>query len=113
MIKKNPETYAEVMALKNVLEITKYYNVSQEFLDAAYDFLMADKTNRISISKGSISFYNASGNNIKSYTADNTSLIDGLVLTALTLTIIPHYTSSSGSGGGGGFSSNNNNNNNH
>ena len=58
MIKK-PETYNELKVVKNVLAITKYYNVSKEFLDEAYDFVMKDKKNYIQCMKTKIVFHYA------------------------------------------------------
>lgn len=113
MMKKNPETYNELKLVNNLLRLSSYYAVSQEFLDEAYDFLMKDKNNKIQAGKTLIRFVEGS-NIVKEFSAQlKTLTIDGLVLTASILTIIPHYEPSSySSGGSGGGSSNNNNNNN-
>ena len=113
MIKKNPETYREMKALNNILQISKYYNTSDEVLNEAYDFIMKSPDNSISCSKNRIKFVESSNSNIiKEYITDPVTAIDGLNITSTLLTIIPHYNPSSYSYGGGSSSNNNNNNNN-
>ncbi len=56
MLKTNPETYRELKAMKNATEIAKYYNVSTNFVDDAYDFLIADPGNEIRIDDDIITF---------------------------------------------------------
>ena len=96
MIKTNPETLNEIKAVKNVLTIAKYYNVSQEFLDEAYDYIMANKEHKIQGQITQIKFMNGNTTE-KIFSVDRPSMsIDGLILTATFLSIIPHYTPSSG-----------------
>ena len=122
MINRNPETLNEIRIVRNVLSLSNYYNVSQEFLDKAYDFLKESKDHEIRSDVTGIHFYKGSAV-IQSFRATLTSAtIDGLILSATALTIIPHYvphsysssssSSSSGGSSGGGSSNNNNNNNN-
>ncbi|MBP5678917.1 MAG: hypothetical protein J6X28_03720 [Bacilli bacterium] len=128
MINRNPETLSELRLVRNVLAISKYYTVSQEFIDEAYDFLKAGSSRHIAGYTSTISFYEGS-KVVKSFQVDRPiSSIDGIYVSATTLRITPHYTPSSYSGFGGGSSfgsssgsswsgsssnNNNNNNNNH
>ena len=116
MIKKNPETLNEIKAVRNVLSIAKYYNVSQEFIDEAYDFIIASSNHSIRCGTSSISFYDGA-QMVKTFAVDRPQMsIDGLTVTAILLTVIPHYVPMSSGGGGGGWSSgggSSNNNNNH
>ena len=108
MLNRNPQTYHEIVSVKNVLELAKYYEVSEEFLDEAYDFISASKENTI---VADINYIFFKKNNIitKQFTANlKTSSIDGLTITSTLLTVIPHYTPSSGSYSGGSSSNNNN-----
>ena len=68
MLNRNPETYNEIKTVNNILQISNYYTVSQNFLDNAYDFLMQDPKNKINCLKTLIHFQDASGKNVKSYT---------------------------------------------
>lgn len=116
MIKKNPETYNELVLVKNVLKIQEYYNVSQDFIDAAYDFLNENKNASIQCNSDSILFLDENKNTVKSYkTYLVEHSIDGLVVYSSYYNVISHYepgTSSGGSHGGGSSNNNNNNNNN-
>ena len=112
MLKRNPETYNEVVHLRKMLELAKYYQVSSEVLDEISDFVLESPKNIVICDTNSIVL--KSGENIyKTFQANKISnIIDGLKLSAVSLIVIPHYTPSSGGGYSGGSSSNNNNNNN-
>ena len=112
MLNRNPETLNEIRTVRNILAITRYYDVSQSFLDEAYDFIVANPGNTIKISNNLISFTDVNNSLVKTFNIQNekglaerilNSLtepkIDGLVLTAKMLKIIPHYTSYSSSDG--------------
>lgn len=114
MLNKKPETYNELILSRNILAISHYYQVSQEFIDEAYDFIVANPTGSIVCGEDRITFKNEQASIIKVFAA--TSLrkneIDALIVKKDNLNIVPHYTSSSSSGSGGSSSNNNNNNNN-
>lgn len=113
MIKKNPETYNELRTVHNLMQLNSYYKVSQEFLDEAYDFIMLNPNNTINCGKTDIRFVKTNGETTKTFETNHTStVIDGLIVSSTSLTIIPHYNLHSYSGGGGSSSNNNNNNNN-
>ena len=108
MIKKNPETYNEIKAVSNVLRISNYYNVSQSFIDDAYDFIMLDPNNKIDCLNTSIQFIDAKGNQVKKYSVDKSTSVDAMVVTQNTISITPTYRpyhSYGGYGGGGSYSS--------
>ncbi len=115
MIKK-PETVNEIKALKHVLNITNYYQVSNTFLEEAYNFITKDTNNKINFGKSTIQFFNGS-NVVEKFAVKciKPNVVDGLVISTLVFTLLPHYNPSYSSGGGssfGGGSSNNNHNNN-
>lgn len=115
MIKTNPETLNEMRALRNIMTINKYYSVSEEFLNQAYDFIIEKKTNIIRCNTTEITF-NQGLKTIKTFKCKPPIQgIDGLIVKQTSITIIPHYEPSHYTGGGsysGGSSNNNNNNNN-
>ena len=53
---KNPETYKELIQVNNILKITEYYNVSQDFIEEAYNFILSDSSNLIECSIDKIFF---------------------------------------------------------
>ena len=115
MLNRNPETYNEIVHLKKMLDLAKYYNISTEVLDEISDFVLENKKNSVVCDLNKIVLKNAKGEEHKVYKASKlSSSIDGLTLTSASLVVIPHYTPSSSGGGysGGGSSNNNNNNNN-
>ena len=77
-----------------------------------YDFLGANKQNRIVTTQNMITFYTGNNmiKNISVSPINNT--FDGITMSDNKFVIIPHYTPSDSSGSSGGSSSNNNNNNN-
>ena len=112
MINRNPQTYNEMKQAEKVLDLARYYKISQTVLDEIYDFIMASPNNTVDANKTRL-FLKTDGNVVKEYAIECTySGIDGIRLSALALTLIPSFTSSSGgSRSSGGGSSNNNNNN--
>ena len=114
MLNRNPETYNEIVHLKKMLDLAKYYQISAEVMDEISDFILASPKNTVVCDKTRI-VLKANGVEQKTFAAAKiSSAIDGLTLSAASLVVIPHYTPSSGGGGysGGGSSNNNNNNNN-
>ena len=120
MLKKNPETYNEIVHYKKMMDLVKYYQLSEEVLNEISDFILADSKNSVECSETRM--YLKQGNNV--YKTFNITLldktIDGLILSLSSLVIIPHYSysssrsgSSSSSSSSGGGSSNNNNYNNY
>ncbi len=113
---KEPETYEELIRMKKCVDLTKYYELTQEELNLIYNFLTTNKNGVIKANKNSITLM--IGNDASTAQVINsrcrTATIDGLVMSNLTFNVISHYTPSSGGGGrsSGGSSSNNNNNNN-
>lgn len=98
MIKKKPETYNEIILVRNILEFTKYYEVSQTFIDDAYDFLIADKKNIISCNDDTITFLDGMGTVVKEYYAIQTIVnrLGSLTLTPTSINVVtrPDYSPS-------------------
>ncbi|MBR6820621.1 MAG: hypothetical protein IKM55_00155 [Bacilli bacterium] len=114
MLNRNPETYNEIVHLKKMLDLAKYYQLSAEVMDEVSDFILADPKNTV-VCDASRMVLKSNGTEQKTFAvAKMSSAIDGLTLSAASLVVVPHYTPSSGGGGysGGGSSNNNNNNNN-
>ena len=114
MLNRNPETYNEIVHLRKMLDLAKYYSLSEETLDEVSDFVLADPKNTV-VCDASRMVLKANGVDQKTFAvAKKSSTIDGLTLSLASLVVIPHYTPSSSRSGGysGGGSSNNNNNNN-
>lgn len=120
-MKKEPETYEELIRMKRCIELTKYYELSEKELDQIYDFLENNKDGKVICKKNSISL--VLKNNLSNATVISSrcisSSIDGIIMSNTVFNVIPHYTPSSSSHYGGGSSSsssytntNNNNNNN-
>ena len=120
-MKKEPETYEELIRMKRCIELTKYYELSEKELDQIYDFLENNKDGKVICKKNSISL--VLKNNLSNATVISSrcisSSIDGIIMSNTVFNVIPHYTPSSTSHYGGGSSSsssytntNNNNNNN-
>lgn len=111
---KEPETYEELIRKKRCIDLTKYYELSQQDLEKIYDFLEKNSNGEVRCGEQNISLI--IGNNLSDATTIITKLvssnIDGLVMSNTKFNIIPHYTPSSNDRYGGGSSSNNNNNNN-
>ena len=111
MLNRNPETYNEIVHLKKMLDLAKYYALSAEVMDEVSDFILANPKNSV-VCDSSNMVLKSNGAEYKTFAvAKTSSAIDGLTLTAKSLVIVPHYTPSSGGGYSGGSSSNNNNNN--
>ena len=107
-----PQTYKEIIRLKNCLELQKYVpEVDDDFLQKIYDFLGAPDHN-IQIAEEFLHFYE-SGNIVESVKItprpyDYTSL----TCSGVGLHITRPYVSNDSYGDSGGSSNNNNNNNN-
>lgn len=114
MLKRNPETYNELILSRNILSISRHYQVSQEFIDEAYDFLITNQNGAIVGGRDKIIFKDDKGAIQKIFSANllNPQLVDSLTITKSGINIVSHYSSSSGSSSGGSSSNNNNNNNN-
>ena len=110
---KEPETYNELVRVKQCMDLASHYSVSEDTIDEIYNFMSLNPANYLTATASVISLISATGNIFKSiptYLKD--SSIDGLKLTNSGFTLYPHYTPSSGSYSGGSSSNNNNNNNN-
>ena len=111
---KEPETYEELIRKKRCIDLTKYYELSENELDQIYDFLTTNKNGTVRCGNGNIAL--VVGNNIEEATVIVarciSTAIDGIVMSNSLFNVIPHYTSSSDYSSSGGSSSNNNNNNN-
>ena len=107
-----PKTYNEVIRKKRCYELAKYFDVTNELLVDIYDFLGANKQNRIVTTQNMITFYTGNNmiKNISVSPINNT--FDGITMSDNKFVIIPHYTPSDSSGSSGGSSSNYNTNNN-
>ncbi len=109
-----PQTYEELIRMKRCVELTKYYELSEEELERIYQFL--EQNPDASVKGGRQNLALITGNDVQNAQVIITrcidSGIDGLQMSRTVFKVIPHYTPSSGSGGSGGSSSNNNNNNN-
>lgn len=112
---KEAETYDELIRKKRCIDLTKYYDLSQEDLEQIYTFL-EENQNGVVRGNSNSTLLLIINNDIKNAIIINAKCIeksiDGIILDNKRFTIIPHYTPSSSSGHSGGSSSNNNNNNN-
>ncbi|MBQ7790658.1 MAG: hypothetical protein IJ399_05290, partial [Bacilli bacterium] len=113
-MKKEPETYEELIRQKRCYDLTKYYKLTETELEQIYEFLKNNPKGKVTGDKTKLSL-SVGFKVINVINAMCTaSSIDGLTMSNDSFKIIPHYTPSSSysSGSSGGFSSNNNNNNN-
>ena len=111
-MKNEPETYEELIIKKRCIDITKYYEVTEEELEKIYQFLKENPGGEISGNTQSLNLINE-GNTIPIDTIVAKCLsntIDGIKVSNKNFTIIPHYNPSRGGYSSGGSSSNNNNN---
>ena len=110
---KEPETYNELVRVKQCMDLATHYSLSEETLNEVYDFLTLNAANYLIANKSVLAFMNGNGVLSKSIPAALKDYsIDGLKLTNTGMTLFPHYTPSSGGYSGGSSSNNNNNNNN-
>ncbi|MBR2712352.1 MAG: hypothetical protein IKE73_01450 [Bacilli bacterium] len=118
-MKEEAKSYEEIIRKKRCIELTRYYNLTEEVLEKIYNFLKENNKGLVKGNKQSITLI--IGNDVKNAEIINTpcisSSIDGIIIGNDVFKIIPHYVpptrSYSGFGGSsGGGSSNNNNNNN-
>jgi hypothetical protein len=110
-----PQTYEELIRMKRCVELTKYYEVTEEELWEIYHFLEQEPEAFIKGGRQNLSLIigQNTATTQKVIMANCTdSSIDGILLSRTEFKVFPHYTPSSGSGSSGGSSSNNNNNNN-
>ena len=110
-----PQTYEELIRMKRCVELTKYYEVTEEELWEIYHFLEQEPEAFIKGGRQNLSLIigQNTAKTQKVIMANCTdSSIDGILLSRTEFKVFPHYTPSSGSGSSGGSSSNNNNNNN-
>ena len=47
MLNRNPETYNEIVHLRKMLDLAKYYAISSEVMDEMSDFILANPKNII------------------------------------------------------------------
>lgn len=111
-MKKEPETYEELIRQKRCVDLIKSYDLSEDELEQIYDFLTNNPNGQVSGGKDSLSL--KIGTDVKAVIVAKCidSSIDGLVMSNDYFRVIPHYTPSSSYKSSGGSSSNNNNNNN-
>ena len=114
MLKKNPETYNEIVHYKKMMDLVKYYQLSEEVLNEISDFILADSNNSV-VCRGSRMDLKSGTTVHKTFNVVSIDgSIDGLTLSLASLVVIPHYVRTSGRGSSGGYSgggsSNNNNN---
>ncbi len=111
---KEPVTYAELIRKKRCIELTNYYDLTEEDLDKIYTFLEENKKGIVRCGDQNIAL--VVNNDIKNATfiiaSKISSSVDGIVMSNDAFKIIPHYEPSPYDGHSGGSSSNNNNNNN-
>ena len=62
MLKKNPETYNEIVHYKKMMDLVKYYQLSEEVLNEISDFILADSKNSVECSETRM--YLQHGNNV-------------------------------------------------
>ena len=116
---KEPETYEELIRYKRCVDLTKYYQLSEENLNKIYNYLASNENGTVIGNKNGLTlkldYQNGTTPEIMPAICTD-STIDGIKLTNTYLSVIPHYNPViRGSGGGGyhgGSSSNNNHNNN-
>ena len=110
---RNFETYDELIRQKRCIELTKYYELTEDDLNKIYDFLEKNKDGKIVGGTSSLSF--KVGNTISSVLACKciSSAIASVLVTNSLFRVIPYHTPSSSSSFSSSSSNNNNNNNNH
>lgn len=112
-MKNEPETYEELIRKKRCIDLSKYYELTENDLEQIYSFLAANKNGQVRCGKQNISLVigNDTANAIVIVTKCINADIDGIIMSNDIFNIIPHYTPSSTYTSSGGSSSNNNNNN--
>lgn len=111
---KEPETYEELIRKKRCIDLTKYYELSEDELEQIYDFLTENKNGVVKCGDQNIALVVGDNNAEATVILARciSTAIDGIVMSNNTFNVISHYTSSSDYSSSGGSSSNNNNNNN-
>ena len=80
MLNRNPETYNEIVHLKKMLDLAKYYQLSAEVMDEVSDFILADPKNTV-VCDASRMVLKSNGTEQKTFAvAKMSSAIDGLTL---------------------------------
>ena len=111
-MKEEAKTYDDLIRKKRCVDITNYYELTEENLEIVYNFLKDNKDGSIKGGYNSL-VLTSKNNQMQVVPAKKISYsIDGLIVTNKLFRIIPHYTPSSSGYSSGGSSSNNNNNNN-
>jgi len=110
-----PQTYEELIRMKRCVELTKYYEVTEEELWEIYHFLEQEPEAFIKGGRQNLSLIigQNTAKTQKVIMANCTdSSIDGILLSRTEFKVFPHYTPSSGSGSSGPNKNKNKNNNN-
>ena len=111
---KKIETYEEIVRYKRCLDLTKYYQLTNEELDKIYDFLEKHPDDTIIGNKESITLKPSDSNESVVIQKPITDIwVDGVRVSNKEFVVIPHFKPSNSDYSSGGSSSNNNNNNNH
>lgn len=112
---RQPETYEELIRYKRCVDLTRYYQLTQEELDKIYDYLTTYPKAVIVGNMNSLTLNVDDQPEIQPEIINAKcidSSIDGVRISNDVFTINQHYVPSSSGGYHGGSSSNNNNNNN-
>ena len=110
----DPQTYEELIRMKRCVELTKYYELTEEELEEIYRFLEQNPEASVKGGRQNLALIRGQDTRNAQVIIANCidSSIDGILMSQTVFKVIPHYVPSSGSAGSGGSSSNNNNNNN-
>ena len=99
-----PQTYEELIRMTRCVELTKYYEVTEEELWEIYQFLEQEPEAFIKGGRQTLSLIigQNTAKTQKVIMANCTdSSIDGILLSRTEFKVFPHYTPSSGSGSSG------------
>ena len=110
----DPQTYEELIRMKRCVELTKYYELTEEELEEIYRFLEQNPEASVKGGRQNLALIRGQDTRNAQVIIANCidSSIDGILMSQTVFKVIPHYVPSSGSAGSGGSSSNTNNNNN-
>ena len=110
----DPQTYEELIRMKRCVELTKYYELTEEELEKIYRFLEQNPEASVKGGRQNLALIRGQDTRNAQVIIANCidSSIDGILMSQTVFKVIPHYVPSSGSAGSGGSSSNNTNNNN-
>ena len=109
-----PQTYEELIRMKRCVELTKYYELTEEELEEIYRFLEQNPEASVKGGRQNLALIRGQDTQNAQVIMANCidSSIDGILMSQTVFKVIPHYVPSSGSAGSSGSSSNNNHNNN-